>query len=272
MSETMKQDALELPIESGLRGVSSRIAECSSVAASCFKDASAAVRRQTQSCDAALAAAQLASRGSAQSLAEARDQFFRSLLDGFAHCERDLSTASAELQQANALLDGLGKIAVQSTFLALQAAVEGAWTSGAAARDFTLAADSIKQLAMSMRESIRQVEDVIHLLRSKLGSLTRLIPAACAGLDETQQSCARLSSELGASLADFDALSSTAFAELRECIGRVAASKNEAMTALQFDDLSQQLIQHILRSARGEASSAKSVLQSDMSSGGVELF
>jgi len=151
---------------------------------------------------------------------------------------------SANMDEIHALLNNVTGIADQTNLLALNAAIEAA-RAGEHGRGFAVVADEVRKLSTGSSETGDQIRDVIKKSRSNIESAVETIGAmASKDMNVTMESKEQIKSMM----AEIEDLNATVETKL-ELINETTASLNNevamAVQGLQFEDMVNQLAQHV---------------------------
>lgn len=266
-------------LNEALQRAEASIVDCAAEVGACFEESTAGVKRQRTACasvfgedgqrlSAVLDAAQI-------EITNAYAPIFDDLIGAFSQAEADLRLTCLDLDKVRRLAVSLAKIAVQSHMLGLQAAVEGAWLDGETGRHFMLAADSIKNLAGLAAEMTDKVDWLAGELSKRLSAFADSLQRSRDQLVLTQDEIGRLIHRFQADVSVSEAQTRAAFLAVLSLGRDIEAHTHLAMQALQFEDVTRQLIGQI-RSAvldtDGYRKRARVVAQRTMDAGELEFF
>jgi methyl-accepting chemotaxis protein len=149
-------------------------------------------------------------------------------------------------QRVQSILSEIGSIAKQTNLLALNAAIEAA-RAGEAGRGFAVVADEVRDLSGRTTQFSQQIGAVMHTMQQAV-RLTEQAIQRMAGQDMTfaLESKVRVEEIIGTMERQND-VRNQAISRLSEGSVQLAEKVNGAVTALQFQDLGTQVMQHILR-------------------------
>ncbi|MBL8446521.1 MAG: chemotaxis protein [Zoogloeaceae bacterium] len=151
---------------------------------------------------------------------------------------------SRHAHEVETILSEIGGIAKQTNLLALNAAIEAA-RAGEAGRGFAVVADEVRDLSNRTGQFSQQIAKVMQSMRSSV-KMTEDAIAKMASTDMTfaLESKCQIESILG----DIDSLNrqrASILATLGASAGTIEQEVGRAITALQFQDMLSQLLNHV---------------------------
>jgi methyl-accepting chemotaxis protein len=152
-------------------------------------------------------------------------------------------------QQVQGILTEIGAIAKQTNLLALNAAIEAA-RAGEAGRGFAVVADEVRNLSGRTTQFSQQINAVMQRMQESVRETERAIQRM-AGQDMTFALESKIRVEEIIRTMEAQAQGRNAAIErLADGSAEVTEQVNRAITALQFQDMTSQLLGHILQRVR----------------------
>ena len=154
-----------------------------------------------------------------------------------------MDAIKAEVSSILSILTEVESIAKQTNLLALNAAIEAA-RAGEAGRGFAVVADEVRNLSENTNKFSKQIRKLVHSVDVSLGSAESTINKLAA-TDMTPVMTSKQQVQLMmADLAELNAAVANNAAELNLINAKVEKNVSVAVSTLQFQDMSSQLIGH----------------------------
>ena len=149
-------------------------------------------------------------------------------------------------QTVQGILGEIGAIAKQTNLLALNAAIEAA-RAGEAGRGFAVVADEVRDLSGRTTQFSQQINSVMQSMQESVRQ-TEIAIQRLAGQDMTFALESKVHVEEIIRAMEGQAQSrNAAIEDLARSSSDVAAVVNQAITALQFQDMTAQLLNHVMQ-------------------------
>jgi methyl-accepting chemotaxis protein len=149
-------------------------------------------------------------------------------------------------QKVQNILTQIGGIAKQTNLLALNAAIEAA-RAGEAGRGFAVVADEVRDLSGRTTQFSQQISAVMQTMQRAVHQTEQAIQRM-AGQDMTFALDSKMRvEEIIHTMEGQNQVRNAAIGRLAEGSSQMTEEVNRAITALQFQDMGSQVMQHILR-------------------------
>jgi methyl-accepting chemotaxis protein len=149
-------------------------------------------------------------------------------------------------QKVQSILSEIGAIAKQTNLLALNAAIEAA-RAGEQGRGFAVVADEVRNLSGRTTQFSQQINTLMQSMQASVHQTERAIQRM-AGQDMTFALDAKKRVEhIVLTMEGQNKIRNVAIDRLASGADRVAERVNQAVTALQFQDMVSQLMDHVVR-------------------------
>jgi methyl-accepting chemotaxis protein len=177
---------------------------------------------------------------------DAMNEFVDSTVENSKHAMELVEKMDAINHEVTSILNILNEvegIAKQTNLLALNAAIEAA-RAGEAGRGFAVVADEVRNLSESTNKFSKQIRSLVHNVNNSLvdaeQSINKLAASDMTFVMDSKQHVQSMMSDLSA----LNATIAQNAVELREINDKVEQNVGLAVSTLQFQDMSSQLIAH----------------------------
>lgn len=181
-----------------------------------------------------------------QSTSSAMNEFVDSTVQNSKHAMELVEKMDAMGVQVGSILDILNeveRIAKQTNLLALNAAIEAA-RAGESGRGFAVVADEVRNLSENTDKFSQQIRKLVHTVNDSLvsaeASINRLAATDMTFVMESKQRVQKMMGDLS----ELNATMAKNAVELGQINAKVEQNVSVAVSTLQFQDMSSQLIAH----------------------------
>ncbi|MDP2788417.1 MAG: methyl-accepting chemotaxis protein [Pseudomonadota bacterium] len=159
------------------------------------------------------------------------------------HLVETMATMDAEVKAILGVLSEIEAIAKQTNMLALNAAIEAA-RAGEAGRGFAVVADEVRTLSQRTKQFSHEIRNHMDGVQGSLAAAQEsMLSVTSMDMNATLQSRQQIQNTL-ARIGEINQSMTQAAQRIDTHAGQVSLGVNAAVTALQFQDLTSQLIGH----------------------------
>ncbi|OUR71293.1 hypothetical protein A9Q78_10195 [Methylophaga sp. 41_12_T18] len=157
-----------------------------------------------------------------------------------------LDDMSSKVNGVFSLLGDVREIASQTNLLALNAAIEAA-RAGEAGRGFAVVADEVRKLSRKSDDFSEEINattlDIKEALESAAAVINRIVSADMSVAINSKQKV----SDMSSAMATMNSKTTKVIEETGDVSDQITTMVNQAVTSLQFEDMSTQLSAHITK-------------------------
>lgn len=179
------------------------------------------------------------------------DRSLRTFVDSAAHnseTARDLvqkmNTANTQFQGVLSMLGEVKKIADQTNLLAINAAVEAA-RAGAAGKGFAVVAEEVRSLSIRSNKFSEQIGESVSGIAEALNTVEKVIQEMASQDDQVVSTAQQQVGALMEKSSVFNRNVQNSAAEISSVSEQVGLEVRSAVTSMQFQDMSTQVMGHI---------------------------
>ncbi len=157
-----------------------------------------------------------------------------------------LDDMSERVSGVFSLLEDVKEIASQTNLLALNAAIEAA-RAGEAGRGFAVVADEVRKLSRKSDDFSEQISETTKGIKDALDSAGEVVNRVVSADMSVAINSRQKVSDMSQVMAGMNSKTSQVISETGVVSEQISVMVNQAVTSLQFEDMSTQLSEHIQR-------------------------